>query len=67
MSTSPHAIGTPCPRCRGSMMRDYDGHGEFLACIQCGHYVDLVGGQVDLSPLPEKKNTPRVRRRMPWA
>ncbi len=37
-------VGKQCSRCGGSMMPERDSHGEYLACLQCGHSVDMLHG-----------------------
>ena len=38
-----------CPRCKGDVHRDRDVYGEYLKCLQCGHMVDLVKIQGQLT------------------
>ncbi|MDP6451789.1 MAG: hypothetical protein QF898_00645 [SAR202 cluster bacterium] len=30
-----------CPRCKGDMQADRDVYGNFMRCLQCGHYIHL--------------------------
>ena len=38
-----------CPRCKGDVHRDRDVYGEYLKCLQCGHMVDLIKIQGQLT------------------
>ncbi len=29
-----------CPRCGGALIDDYDMHGTFKYCLQCGNHID---------------------------
>jgi uncharacterized protein (DUF983 family) len=29
-----------CPRCSGDLFSGADAYESYLACVQCGHYVD---------------------------
>lgn len=31
-----------CTRCNGDLYESVDQYGEFIACIQCGHYPNEV-------------------------
>ena len=31
-----------CPRCRGDLFENVDIHGDYIACLQCGHYLSLA-------------------------
>ena len=28
-----------CPRCKGDLCEGGDIHGEYVSCMQCGHYL----------------------------
>jgi len=32
-----------CPRCKGDLLVDWDYHGRYLECLQCGYLSDLQG------------------------
>ena len=29
-----------CPKCNGDLYEDRDHYGTYIACIQCGHYLN---------------------------
>lgn len=31
-----------CPRCNGDLCENKDFYGHYMACIQCGHYLNEV-------------------------
>jgi len=30
-----------CPKCKGDLLVDWDFHGRYLQCLQCGYMSDL--------------------------
>jgi DNA-directed RNA polymerase subunit M/transcription elongation factor TFIIS len=30
-----------CPRCNGALFVDWDQHGQYVECLQCGYLRDL--------------------------
>ncbi len=31
-----------CPRCEGDLYEDEDTYGRYVACLQCGRYINLL-------------------------
>lgn len=43
-----------CPRCRGDLYEGKDIYGQYVACLQCGHYLE-EGEEPVLSYPPRRK------------
>lgn len=51
-----------CPRCNGDLFVDWDEHGRYVECLQCGYLCDLRSQSNVEQQLAEEEKEPALAR-----
>jgi Zn ribbon nucleic-acid-binding protein len=49
-----------CPRCNGDLFVNWDQHGQYVECLQCGYQCDLRSQPDMEQQLAEKEKRPAL-------